>query len=106
MNVAIAIDRLRPGAEYRRCGTYQELVDTWEDETPVPSLAELQVAYDEYLVEQQAEAQRQAALEQVRAANATPLNVSDYSGQTTLIQTLAQKISWLEQEIRGLRGLD
>lgn len=53
--------------------------------------------------EQQAEAQRQAVLEQARTANATPLNVGDYSGQTALIQALAQKISWLEQEITDLR---
>jgi hypothetical protein len=54
--------------------------------------------------QQQAEVQREAQLEQARQDNATSLNVSDYSGQNALIQKLAQKIAWLEQEIADLRG--
>lgn len=55
MDIGIAIDRLRPGAKYRRYSTYAELVATWEDETAIPTEAELQAAYDAWLAEQDAD---------------------------------------------------
>lgn len=54
MDIGIAIDRLRPGAKYRRYETYAELVNTWEDETSIPTEAELQAAYTDWLDEQAA----------------------------------------------------
>jgi hypothetical protein len=33
------------------------------------------------------------------------LNPADFAGQSALIQTLARKMAWLEQEIADLRGL-
>jgi len=31
VDIALVLDSIRPGAKWRRAGTYQELVDTWED---------------------------------------------------------------------------
>lgn len=53
--LVIALDRIRPGAKYRRYRTYDEIVATWEDETAIPTEAELQTAYDAWLVEQNAD---------------------------------------------------
>jgi len=52
---------------------------------------------------QQEEQTRQQRLEDFRAADA--LDLSAYDGATADVQTLAQKIAWLELEIRELRGL-
>ncbi len=35
VDIALVLDSIRPGAKWRRAGTYQELVDTWEDEVQV-----------------------------------------------------------------------
>jgi hypothetical protein len=51
---------------------------------------------------QQAEAERELQLELARAANATPLNLADYSASDLLLQTLARKVAWLEQELAAL----
>lgn len=52
MDWAIAIDRLRPGAKWRRSQSYQDLLDTWLDETTLPSEAELLAAYEDWASEQ------------------------------------------------------
>jgi hypothetical protein len=52
--------------------------------------------------QQQAQA-REQLLKDFRAADA--LDLSTYDGATAEVQTLAQKIAWLELEIRELRGL-
>ncbi len=44
-------------------------------------------------------------LEQERQDNfASPLDVSAYDTESATIQTLAQKVAWLEREIADLRG--
>ncbi len=48
---------------------------------------------------------RQIQLELDRDANTTPLNVDDYLTQLPVIRRLAQKIAWLEREIRDIRDL-
>jgi hypothetical protein len=54
---------------------------------------------------QQIAMQQQAKLEQTRRDNAArDLDVSAYAAQPDLIQQLARKIAWLEQEIAALRG--
>jgi len=52
---------------------------------------------------QQEEQAREQRLADFRAADA--LDLSAYDGATAEVQTLAQKIAWLELEIRELRGL-
>lgn len=44
MDICLIIDYLRPGAKYKSCATYAELEATWEDITPIPTLAEIQAA--------------------------------------------------------------
>lgn len=48
---------------------------------------------------------RRDQLELDRVANVVPLNVDDYLLQLPIIRNLAQKIAWLEREIRDLRDL-
>ena len=54
--------------------------------------------------EQQARQQRQARLETLRQTRGEALDPADYGGQDAPIQTLAQKLAWLEQEVIDLRG--
>jgi hypothetical protein len=53
--------------------------------------------------QQEAHAARQSQIEQGRTQ--TPLDAARYADSPTLIQALAAKIAWLEQEMRDLRGL-
>ena len=55
--------------------------------------------------EQQAEQARQEALAEARRNNASNLDGSQYDAEAPLMRQLAQKIIWLEQEIRDLRDL-
>jgi hypothetical protein len=53
---------------------------------------------------QQAEMQRRQQLDQARTNyGVNPLDLTAYNSQGVLIQQLAQKISWLEQEIADQR---
>jgi len=54
--------------------------------------------------QQQTEAERELQLELARADNTIPLKLEDYSTSDSLLQTLARKIAWLEQEIATLRA--
>jgi hypothetical protein len=80
MDYCIAIDRLRPGAAYKRCNTYADLVETWADATPLPSDAELIAAYDAWVAEQeaaQAIADTESAIQSDAYAGA--LNIPDWA---------------------------
>ena len=55
--------------------------------------------------DQRASNDQQQALTAARNANITPLNGDDYTTESALIQQLAHKIAWLEQEITDLRRL-
>jgi hypothetical protein len=55
--------------------------------------------------EQQARKQREQKLSDARRSyRGGELNPADYAGESALIQTLARKLAWLEQEIADLRG--
>ncbi len=41
VDIAAVLDEIRPGAKWRRSGTYQELVDTWDDVTTIPTEQEI-----------------------------------------------------------------
>jgi hypothetical protein len=68
---------------------------------PKPDQAACDQAWAEFVAAEQA---KQSALDSARAANATPVNLADYSGEAAHIQQLAQKIAWLEQETAALGG--
>ena len=53
---------------------------------------------------QQAAEARQTKLVQLRASNSVDLDVSNFLGDSPSVQALAQKLAWLEQELRELRG--
>ena len=55
--------------------------------------------------EQQARKQREQKLSDARRNyRGSELNPTDYAGESALIQTLARKLAWLEQEVADLRG--
>ena len=54
--------------------------------------------------QQAAEQARRTLLAQARQLNALPLDVAAYSGESALIQALAERIAWLELEIVQLGG--
>jgi len=41
VDIAAILDDIRPGAKWRMAGTYQELVDTWDDVTTIPTEQEI-----------------------------------------------------------------
>lgn len=41
VDIAAILDEIRPGAKWRRSGTYQALVDTWDDVTTIPTEQEI-----------------------------------------------------------------
>lgn len=47
MDIGTVLDKIRPGAAYRLCNTYENLVATWEDTTACPTEAELEAAWAE-----------------------------------------------------------
>lgn len=43
MDIALVLDRIRPGAAWRRAGTYEELEASWEDEVQtLPPMEEIE----------------------------------------------------------------
>jgi hypothetical protein len=46
MDIALVLDKIRPGAAWRMCDTYENLVATWEDPVQIcPTLEELETAW-------------------------------------------------------------
>jgi predicted nucleic acid-binding Zn-ribbon protein len=72
----------------------------------IEQLDTLMAAHDpaQLTEEQQAEQQRRQRLDSLRQARGEALDPDDYSDQDAEIQTLAQKLAWLEQEVIDLRG--
>ena len=54
---------------------------------------------------QQERYEREMFLEQARYDNAAAINLTMYQDSVEEIRILAQKVMWLEEEIRDLRGL-
>lgn len=52
VDIAAVLDDLRPGAKWRMAGTYQELVDTWDDVTTIPTEQEINDAEAQTLADQ------------------------------------------------------
>jgi alkylhydroperoxidase family enzyme len=52
----------------------------------------------------QANRDQQQELDALRTAHTTQLELSDFTSESAAIQALAQKIIWLEAEVRQLRG--
>lgn len=55
-------------------------------------------------VEQQRRVFRRQQLAQLRAQNASDIDPADYASESPSVLALAQKIAWLEQELRELRN--
>lgn len=54
---------------------------------------------------QQAAIQRQVRLRLMRQTHTSPSDPAIYATETPLIRQMAQRLAWLEEEIRDLRGL-
>lgn len=61
MDIPLAIDHLLPAADYRRADDYAKLVETWHDERPIPTEAELLAAWESIQSASAASAAREAA---------------------------------------------
>jgi hypothetical protein len=55
--------------------------------------------------EQAAEIAEQQVLADMRTANGDNLDLSQFAGENAALQALANKVAWLELEIRDLRGV-
>jgi hypothetical protein len=97
------------GDDYLGLNVSVGLVDIYLLDTTTPEhllqAEQLVVNHDPFVLtpKQQEEQTREQLLEDFRTADA--LDLSAYDGATAEVQTLAQKIAWLELEIRELRGL-
>lgn len=89
-------------------GSYGVIVHLSDDATPeqINRVRQIVQNHDPSVLtaEQQARIERQQKLEQVRSENGADLDVSAYDGEAALIQQMAQKIAWLEQEMQEMRG--
>lgn len=59
MDIARAVQKLYPGANFRRSDTYPNLVLTWQDKRKVPTEAQLMVAWEEVQQEDYAQAAKE-----------------------------------------------
>ena len=72
----------------------------------IDQLNSLMAAYDPTQLtpaQQARQEQAQKLADARRDYQGTDLNPADYTGEAALLQTLARKIAWLEQEIADLR---
>jgi hypothetical protein len=47
MDIALVLDKIRPGAAWRMCDTYENLVATWDDQVQTcPTLEEIETAWN------------------------------------------------------------
>ena len=81
-----------------------------EDSTPFEHIQQAeQIVRDhdpaKLTVTQQAEITQRQNLLQARTDNQSPLDITAYDTSDSLVQQLAYKLHWLEQEIRDLRDL-
>lgn len=76
MDIALVLDSLRPGAKWRNAKSYKLLVKTWEDESPIPTLEEIQIEWE---------------------------RIKDSIPSTDVVTALYNKVEELEAEVRDLR---
>jgi hypothetical protein len=107
VDYVIAMARLRPGAEIAIIGqgnTYEDIGPWRDSKTQKPTKAECEAEWTRYLAEQAVVEQSRQKLEQSRRdLKGADLDMVTFNSQPALIQRLAQKIAWLEQEIADLR---
>lgn len=113
VDIRLVLGRLRPGSAYHwrgsgAIGNDYDAIGEWRDpRTPKPALPEILAEWEVYRQEQAAQEQtrqqRQQKLSALRQSNGSDLDLSKFAGQSPLDE-LAQKVAWLEQEIRDLRG--
>lgn len=106
IDFALAVEGIYDNAQFRLADSYPALVRTWDDKRPVTTLTALETSWKAYLT---AEAEREAkeeALTAQREDNRQRLDVEPYKDAAPQIKALAEKIAWLEAEIRDLRRLN
>jgi hypothetical protein len=57
MDIALAVEQVLGIAEYGTAATYAELQRTWRDRRPIPTLSQLQAAWDAYQANEAAKKQ-------------------------------------------------
>lgn len=84
-------------------------LSTWRGEFSKPTEAQVEDALLNTVIpniaqQEVAEQQRQQKLVDLRSGISADLDPTDYSGENALIQALAERIAWLEQEVINLGG--
>ena len=51
MDIALAVEQIYKSAQYTQCGSYAILQQTWTDKRPIPTEAQLSVAWEEIKIE-------------------------------------------------------
>lgn len=98
MDYAIAIDRVSPGAKWRRAGSYAELVATWEDVQLIPPESELIAAFIEWESEQATEQAAEQATEATKAtAEADFANLPGWASWTG-----DEAAAWIDTNVNDL----
>ena len=113
-DIRLVIERLRPHSAYHwrgngEFGNDYDAIGEWHDPNSEPPteaeiLAEWQAYLEEVAQQEEGEQQRQAKLADLRETRSRSFDPADYNDENALIQTLAQQLAWLEQEVIDLRG--
>lgn len=106
MDYAIAIDRLRPGAKWKRSEDYADLVETWGEDDDPPTDAELIAAFLEWNKEQEKAAQVpgiRSALFAIFAAQPKEVRAAFYADKVDI--TAAFKDGDIEAALEMLNNL-
>lgn len=103
MDIALIMDRLRPGAKWRMSGNYKQLVDTWEDKDPPPTEEEIKAEWEVYENE----------LEGIREANTAEKDLETKRSEfidalmeddQEQIQTIRAEVIILKDKIKAVRN--
>lgn len=105
LDLVRALDLLLPAAQYRRASSYTELLQSWADPRPIPTLAELEAAWAAIQQADNLVLSRRQQLTALRRSYPDPLDLRAFDS-TTLLGRLAARLAWLEAELRDLRGSD
>ena len=89
---------------------FSEVIVFMADETPEADVLLAQSIVENHdpsqlTAEQAAELAEQQALADVRSTNPDNLDLSQFVAESAAINALAEKVAWLELEIRDLRGV-
>lgn len=98
IDLALALDRLVPNAQYHRFDTYANLAADWFDVRPIPTEIELQAAWDAILVERAVEETNATSdNDKIMAAKVTARNIPNWATWDE-----ATALAWFDARLSGI----